>query len=278
MTMRDRAATVIVLAVCLMPAARADDPQDTPALPGECTEKVDTMPDLCQTDAAFGSLPYQGRYSCGPTAVANVLVAMDQRGFGNLVEGDVRSKAVQRALLEQLSTKPYLETTRHGIGPIGAMKGLQRFVQTRGYRADFEWKGWRRGDEFSTGRFVALDWLREGVSGASNVVLNIGWYRRDEEKDLYRRLNGHYMTLVGYRREGDDFTYLIHDPASRSGPGKVTHEARLVPIPGGRLAPWKSYGQRNAEGHFLVEGIVAKSTADAAILDGAIRVTIARQP
>ena len=84
------------------------------------------------------------------------------------------------------------------------------------------------------------------------------------------------MTLVGYRREGDNFTYLIHDPAARSGPGKVTHEARLVPIPGGRLATWKSYGHRSAQGHFFIEGIVVKSTADAAILDGAIRVTIAR--
>jgi len=278
MTMHGRAVTVLVPLACLTCAARADNPQDAAAPPAECTEKVSHMPDLCQTDEAFRSLPYQGRYSCGPTAVANVLVAMDQRGFDHLVEGDVRSKAVQRALLEQLGAKPYLQTTRHGIGPIGIMKGLQRFVQARGYHADFEWKGWRRGGEFATGRFVDLDWLREGVSGASNVVLNVGWYRRDEEKDLYSRLNGHYMTLVGYRPQGDDFIYLIHDPASRSGPGKVTHEARLLPIPGGHLATWKSYGQRSAEGHFLVEGIVVKTTADAAILDGAIRLTIAKPP
>ena len=270
----------VVACVGLLPSvsASAEDAPPAGSSPAERTEKVGQMPDLCQTDAAFRSLPYEGRYSCGPTAVANVLVAMDQRGFDNLVEGDVRSKAVQRALLEQLSAKPYLETTRHGIGPIGIMKGLQRFVQTRGYRADLEWKGWRRGDEFAAGRLVDPSWLREGVSGESNVVLNVGWYRRDEEEGLYSRQSGHYMTLVGYRREGDDFTYLIHDPASRSGPGKVTHEARLLPIPGGRLAPWKSYGQRSAEGHFLVEGIIVKSTADAAILDGAIRVTIAKQP
>ncbi|HUT88081.1 MAG TPA: hypothetical protein VMY37_01170 [Thermoguttaceae bacterium] len=270
----------IVLCVCLLPGvpASADDARPADSALTECTEKVDVMPDLCQTDEAFRSLPYQGKYSCGPTAVANVLVALDQRGFDHLVEGDVGSKAVQRALLEQLSAKPYLETTRHGIGPIGIMSGLDRFIRARGYHAEFEWKGWRHGGDFATGRFVDLAWLREGVSGESNVVLNIGWYRRDEEKDLYSRLNGHYMTLVGYRRQGDDFTYLIHDPAARSGPGKVTHEARLVPIPGGRLAPWKSYGQRSAEGHFLIEGIVVKSTADAAILDGAIRVTIAKPP
>jgi len=263
----------------LIPAvlASADDARAAHAVPTECTKKVELMPDLCQTDAAFRSLPYQGRYSCGPTAVANVLLALDRRGYDDLVPGDPLSKDSQRALLEQLSAKPYLQTTRRGIGPIGIMTGLARFVEARGYLARFEWKGWRRGGPFATGRFVDLDWLREGVAGASNVVLNVGWYRYDEEKDLYRRLNGHYMTLVGYRRQGDEFAYLIHDPASRSGPGKVTHEARLVPIPGGRLAPWKSYAQRSAQGHFFVEGIVVKSTADAAILDGAIRVTIAER-
>jgi hypothetical protein len=82
------------------------------------------------------------------------------------------------------------------------------------------------------------------------------------------------MTLVGSRPEGERFRYLIHDPAPRSGPGKVTHEARLVPISTGRLAPWKQYGERDARGHFLIEGIVVRRTADVAILDGAIRLTI----
>jgi len=277
MTIPDRATTAIILALSLMPAARGADPHDAPSLAVDCTEKLDLMPDLCQTDAAFRSLPHQGKYSCGPTAVANVLLALDRRGLEDLVPGDALSQETQRRLLEQLSAKPYLHTTRRGIGPIGIMTGLERFVEARGYHARLEWQGWRRGGDFATGRLVDLDWLREGVAGESNVVLNLGWYRRDEEKDLYRRIGGHYMTLVGYRRDGDGFAYLIHDPASRSGPGKVTHEARLVAIPGGRLAPWKSYGPRDAEGHFLVEGIVIKSTADAAILDGAIRVTIARQ-
>lgn len=266
----------IIAWVCLLPGfpASADDARPADSTLPECTEKVELMPDLCQTDEAFRSLPYQGKYSCGAVAVANVLVALDRRGFDRLIEGDVGSKAVQCTLLAELSAKPYLETTRHGIGPIGIMNGLERFVEARGYHARFEWTGWRHGGDYATARFVNLDWLREGASGESNVVLNVGWYRRDEEQDLYVRVGGHYMTLVGYRRQGDDFTYLIHDPAARSGPGKVTHEARLVPIPGGRLAPWKSYAQRSAEGHFLIEGIVVKSTADAAILDGAIRVTI----
>ncbi len=44
------------------------------------------------------------------------------------------------------------------------------------------------------------------------------------------------------------------------------------------MAAWKQYGERPAAGHFRIEGIVIKSTADLAILDGAIRLTIAKQP
>ncbi len=44
------------------------------------------------------------------------------------------------------------------------------------------------------------------------------------------------------------------------------------------MAAWKRYGERPAAGHFRIEGVVIKSTADVAILDGAIRLTIAKQP
>jgi hypothetical protein len=257
--------------------ARADDPPGTVALPAACTEKVALMPDLCQTDEAFRATPYGGRSSCGPTSFANVLIAMDQCGFEDLVAGDGRSKKTQRALIEQLLAEGYLRVNKSGIGPITAMKGIERFVRERGYDARVEWQGWRRGGPFATAGTVDADWLRQGVVGPSNVVVNLGWYRYDRDEDLYTRIGGHYMTLAGYRQDGDRFTYLIHDPAPRSGPGKVTHEARLVPIRNGRMAPWKQYEERPAAGHFRVEGIVVKRTADLAILDGAIRMTIAKQ-
>jgi hypothetical protein len=235
------------------------------------------MPDLCQTDEAFRTTPYGGRSSCGPTSFANVLIAMDRRGFDDLVDGDVHCKATQRTLLDQLLAKGYLAINKSGLGPTTAMRGIERFVRQRGYRARLQWQGWRRGGPYATAGAVDADWLRRGVIGPSNVVINVGWYRYDEDDDLYTRIGGHYMTLVSYRQDGEGFTYLIHDPAPRSGRGKVTHEARLVPIPGGRLASWKQYGERPATGHFRIEGVVIKRTADVALLDGAIRLTIAER-
>ncbi|NQT13871.1 MAG: hypothetical protein HQ582_14045 [Planctomycetes bacterium] len=272
--MHRKAVLAVLAAACLTLPSGATDAPPTFLAPADCIENVDLTPDLCQTDEAFRALPYRGSYSCGPTAFANVLIAMDRRGYENLVLGDVRSKDDQRALLLKLGARPYLETSKYGIGPIAAMRGIRRFVSERGYQAKLEWQGWRHGGEFAAGRFVDPGWLREGVGGDSSVVLNVGWYDYDPAADLYSRVGGHYMTLVGFRPEGDRFTYLIHDPASRSGPDKVTHEARLASIPTGRLAPWKQYGQREARGHFLIEGIVLKRAVDAAILDGAIRLTI----
>ncbi len=271
-----RVAVAMIFTACLTATAPADDPQGSAAVPATCTEKVALMPDLCQTDEAFRATPYGGRSSCCPTSFANVLIAMDQRGFDDLVAGDVRSEEAQRTLIEQLLAKGYLHVNKSGIGPITAMKGIERFVRERGYDARLEWQGWRRGGQFATANVVDTDWLRKGVMGQSNVVINVGWYRYNEDEDLYTRIGGHYMTLVGYRQDGNGFVYLIHDPAPRSGPGKVTHDARLVPIRSGRLAPWKQYGERPAAGHCRIEGVVVKRTADLAILDGAIRLAISK--
>jgi hypothetical protein len=269
-----RIAVALIFTVCLVMARSPDQATSGPAA---CTEKVALMPDLCQTDEAFRATAYGGRSSCGPTSFANVLIAMDRRGFDNLVAGDVGSKETQRALIERLLARGYLRVNKNGIGPYTAMKGIERFVRERGYDARLEWQGWRYGGQFTTASTVDTDWLRKGVMGRSNVVINVGWYRYDQDEDLYSRIGGHYMTLVGYRQEGDGSVYLIHDPAPRSGPGKVTHEARLAPIRSGRLAPWKQYGERPAAGHFRLEGIKIRSTADLAILDGAIRLTIAKR-
>ena len=273
-----RVAVALIFTACLAGTARADELHQSTPMPASCTEKVALMPDLCQTDEAFRATPYGGRSSCCPTSFANVLIAMDRRGFDNLVAGDVRSEEAQRTLIEQLLARGHLHVNKSGIGPWAAMKGIERFVRERGYDARLEWQGWRYGGQFATANVVDTDWLRQGVIGESNVVINVGWYRYDQDDDRYARIGGHYMTLVGYRQEGEGFVYLIHDPAPRSGPGKVTHETRLVPIRSGRMAPWKQYGKRAAAGHCRLEGIRVLRTADLAILDGAIRLTIARQP
>ncbi len=269
-----RTAVALLMTVCPATAVRADGPTGTASLPSSFTEKVALTPDLCQTDEAFRSLPHSGKYWCCPTAFANTLIALDRCGYDNLVPGDLAAKEAQRALLAELGSHDYFHTNKEGTGPLAAMLGIRRFIRDRGYEAAIQYQGWRRGGEFAVGDLVEPEWLHEGVLGDSGVVLNVGWYRHDEAKQVFTRIGGHYMTLVGYKTDGTQTMYLIQDPSPRSGPGKVTHEARLVPISSGEMAPWKRYGKRSAAGRFLVEGIVPRPAAHAAILDGAIRFAV----
>ena len=87
----------LLINACCLPLVRAE----------KFASKVPLMPDLCQTDAAFASLPNGGKYWCGPTAVANALIAMDRCCYDNLVPGDVNSKRVQLDLLATLGQPNY---------------------------------------------------------------------------------------------------------------------------------------------------------------------------
>lgn len=252
----------------------ANRPAADDRLPEEYLDKLDLLPDICQTDEAFHSLPDRGRFMCGPTSMANVLVAMDGAGFDRLVPGDVTLKSVQRNLLAELVDEPYMKLSAKGIGPLRIMEGMERFLAQRGYQAEICWCGWRYGGKYASADRVDVDWLCRGTIGPSNVVLNVGWYRHEEDGDRYVRLGGHYMVLAGYRRQQDGHVLLIHDPSSRSGPGKVTHQARLVPLQSGTVAVSERPYLLDTKSLFRIEGVVIKPSADLALLDGAIQVRL----
>lgn len=242
-------------------------------LPSQYLEKVALVPDLCQTDPLFADLPQGGRSLCGPTAFVNILLALSagSHGADGSAGGDQSARALE--LLELLVDR-YLLVTPEGISPLRAMEGIERYLADHGYQSRIEWRGWRRGGRFATSQEIDPDWLCRSILGHSWAILNVGWYRRNPAGDLYQRFGGHWVTLVGYRKAGDDLLLLVHDPARRSGAGKVTHEVRLCRIEQGDLAPWGGYGRRSARGIFRLEGLVLHPQADCALLDGAIRMEI----
>lgn len=255
--------------------ARADGAKarSSRGLPLVYEEKVSFTPDLCQTDAIFADLPDAGRNMCGPTAFANILFALEHLGYSGLVPEGSPGQARERKLLEIL-TGEYLRLNAQGIGPVATLEGIDRYLAERGYRCKLEWRGWRYGGRFAAGRTLEWHWLCESVFGNSWGILNVGWYRRDESSERYHRFGGHWVTLVGFRQAGDVPILLVHDPARRSGPGKVTHEVRLQQLEKGELAPWKGYPALSAQGMYRLEAIVLHPEADCALLDGAIRIEV----
>lgn len=246
-------------------------------LPAEFTSKVAITPDFCQTDPIFRDLPEGGANMCGPTAFANILFAMEKAGATGLVPEADTPEIQARALLEEL-TSQYLKLTTHGIGPAAVAEGVYRFLNTRGYPCRVEWRGWRRAGEFRSEEPLSIPWICESVLGNSWAILNVGWYRYEPEADRYRRFGGHWVTLVGFRTGPDGPVLLVHDPARRSGPGKVTHDVRLSVLQSGTLASWPGYPAQPGKGMFRLEGLVLNPHADCALLDGVIRIEVENTP
>ena len=65
--------------------------------------------------------------------------------------------------------------------------------------------------------------MLKSCMGKSGVVLQLGFYKAEPQK--FRRLAGHFVTLVGFREEKGIRVVLIHDPGLASGLDKKRNPA-----------------------------------------------------
>ncbi|KPK57907.1 MAG: hypothetical protein AMK73_09680, partial [Planctomycetes bacterium SM23_32] len=202
----------------------AGDADAPPLRPPVYTAVVNQIPDMLQTDP-HARLPDGGKAYCGPVAVSNSLVWLDAVGFPDMVP-DVRSpSAAQADLARLLGSAGYMNTDpTAGTGPAGVLLGVQRYVRERLYQYErLEYQGWRpHPAEFRTGVAVPeLSFMQEGILGAGAVWVNIGWYTYDRRRDEYRRVGGHWVTMVGYGEDEEGRPHphiiIVHDPAPRAG-------------------------------------------------------------
>lgn len=242
-------------------------------------KKVKTMPDFCQRDKRFGKLPADGRSYCGPTAISNALLWLANNGHPNLVDRTTAPMQTQFDLIKLLGSARFMKTDKDkGTSPQRIMKGLDKYVNDRGYQAKIEWKSWRKGGKYSTGKIPSRGFLAGAVRGRSNLVLNVGWYTHDNQTDTYTRIGGHYVTMVGYQKLPESkLSIIIHDPSPRSGLDTKHETCQLVPILKGTLAKWQKYEKRSAKGYLIMEGIKVKKGAQLGIIDGAIKFSVKRK-
>ncbi|MCC7083393.1 MAG: hypothetical protein IT427_00120 [Pirellulales bacterium] len=277
----------------------------TTDIPAACTAKIATMPDFCQTDKA-GNFDQGGRVFCGPVAVSNSLVWLSQNGFPKLLppaERDISAghgddptggvplrdsqKAAQIELIRTLGSPDFMGTEgRGGTTAVRLMRGLQKYVNDRGYSIDhLEYRGWSKASKSfkPSDEKPSLEWMKQYISSSGGAVwLNIGWYKFNPTTKGFQRTGGHWITLVGYGAnddgEPDHSVLIIHDPSRRSGPGIVTHYVHVVEIPAGKLIHnIDKTHTADASGRLQVaDGMVVKQGSDAAVIDGAVVAVVTK--
>ena len=214
-----------------------------------------SIPDFTQTDVGPGA----GQQFCAPTAVSNSLIWL-MGGRGN-----------QAQLVTLLASSSYMNTSlKNGTGTSGVLRGVHRYVNEHlgGYRT-LSYQGWRKHPaKFGTGtRVPTIGFVERGVHRRSAAWINVGWYRRGETQREYRRVGGHWVTLVGIDTRKRQI--IINDPAPRASNGQeyVTYRQLL----GGRLVGKKQGLPTDAKGYLeLGTGMHLHRKADTAIIDGVV--------
>lgn len=257
---------------------------DDDAYPVKYTEKVDSTPDLMQTDAELDLLE-GGQMSCGSVSITNSLAWLANNGFEEVMLRDADGN-VSYAKTAQAMDRVLNLTRARGALPPAFLRGVSRYLTEQGYTdADYrlEFQGWCRSKNLDGVDVPSIDALKRGLIGGSAVWLFVGFYRYDGQGDEYQIISHHYVTLVGYgvdeHGNEDPDVLIVHDPAPRSGSG-VSHDyVRIERLNSGRITvdptAWfaKAYSQLpiDAAGyHKLGDGLAYNPKADVAILDGVI--------
>jgi hypothetical protein len=248
---------------------------DNATLPLFYLDKVEAMPDYYQMQQG---LPASGSQYCGPASAANALIWLDSNGFGDMVEGDANNPQARLNLVKMLGDNNHMHTGNSGTPVCFLMHGLEKYIKERGYEVIIQHKGSRgyRADKHA-GDLIDVPWLMESITGSSNVILNVGFYKYDKGNDRYLRLVGHYVSVAGYDfREGCQL--VIHDPSPRSGKEAKHEHCSLAAIESGRLV--ERFGEkekvRDSKGCWILKGLSLKKGSSAAVIDSAVRFGVSQ--
>ena len=221
------------------------------------SQYINEIADFTQTDVK-GKNSGNGQQYCAPVAVSNSLVWL----------GDQKD---QLSLIRKLASKQYMNTSlKNGTGTTGVLRGVERISKALfgGYEY-LEYEGWRKHPtSYSRGvKRPDIERLKSAVSRRSSAWVNVGWYQYSERKNEYKRVGGHWITLVGSNGK----QLIFHDPAPRAGGGFSNEFVNYSIINSGMLVGRKSGLPTKAKGYISLErGMHIKSSADFAIIDGVV--------
>jgi hypothetical protein len=237
------------------------------------------LPDLKQREIDGGTLPAQGEAWCGPTAVANVMLWLEDHGYGDFVAGGSGARR-ETVLVRQLGRFMGTNAVR-GTPPVRLVNGLQSYLLSRGCRTFGIFYEGRHilPEPFATAHpRPRLGSLRDLVHGPRFAFLNIGWYRDSGDGNKFR-IGGHWVTFAGIITRPDGVWLTVHDPGveSTTATRRVT---QLEEIPAGLLMSGEVGSQVNAKGYYRLVGGLESPFADSdhVVLEGVVYLEVERRP
>lgn len=265
------------------------------AVPEFETTKVESTPDFCQYDKRAG-FAGNGRSYCGPVSVSNSLMQLAGDGFSRLLpEGSSSDRyRTQVNLVKELASHM---KTKDGVGTSmpNVVAGAKQYVESRGYKVvRTEFQGWRSapasGALSRTSAHPDLEAIKAAVADRTTAVwINVGWYAKGEKPNEWKRVGGHWVTVVGYGLDADGNkkpnTLILANPSgtnaqstTRPSEPTTTHPVlshgvvECEPLTEGQLLGSVKGLPANAKGYYVLRGagLPLRAGRDAAILDAVV--------
>ncbi|MGA9349789.1 MAG: hypothetical protein WBW48_13425, partial [Anaerolineae bacterium] len=212
------------------------------------------MPDFDQRQDQWDNPPGSGNWSyCGPLAVANCLWWFDSK----MERYPVSPRAIN-------DNYPMVQSYSPGQWDDHDPRNLPHFVADLAYRMDTDAQ--RTNDPYHEGgtypddmydtivQYLAdkglnynysvtqqtqpsFEWVEQEVERCEDVILLLGFWTWNYEKQDWERIGGHFVTMAGVdsRNRFVYFSDPINDRAEEGGPGRVGNGIGLIshyPIPG----------------------------------------------
>lgn len=192
------------------------------------TSRMDQFPDFAQTDPAL-NLPGGGKFYCVPVATANALVwYAKERGYSDLLPVTGISLTDKVATVARvLGEDRYMSTApKGGTSHLKFMQGLSSYISDAGYSSTITYRGrWPMPKKYGRieTRAPDLDAIHEQFSDGAAVFLSIGFYEEGSRPGEWKRVGGHFVTVVGFGidKNGnvDPDTVILHDPGDKASAG-----------------------------------------------------------
>lgn len=252
---------------------------------GMYVEKVDQIPDIKQTDQRFG-FPDKGRDFCAPVVVADAFVYLNKNGYQRILDDADNPEDVPVRTCCKLAE---LMHTRTGPGTTTEdfLSGLQQYIaQHTPYSIkSLSYSGWNRHPkEFDIGRPIPdLKWIKDGIQDNRSEWLNIGWYSRDPQTGVLKRLTGHWVIMAGYGIGADGIsnanTLIARDPDPGHADASRKIFITVAPMTDGQLTGPHAGLPRSAIGYLQIKSLGNSGNVDhkdhTGIIDGAIILELA---